>query len=98
MTTIILTAILGWLMQFWGWIAAGAIAVLTLLFSPTLRKYTIAAICASILLVSAYVYGYNSNDTVEIHTHSCADFRKVLVTGPATDKTIAIFQRKGLCE
>lgn len=97
-TSIVLAWITGFFVQFWGWIAAGCVAILTLLFSPTLRKYTIGVIAASILLIMAFVYGYNSNDTVTTVTHSCSDFRKVLVTGPATDKVIGIFIRKGLCE
>lgn len=98
---VITAAIWGWLtttlMQFWGWIAAGCIAILGLLFSPNLRKYTIGAIAVTILLVIVYVYGYNSNHNVELVQHTCDEFRKWLVSGPATDKAIAIFKRHDLC-
>lgn len=97
-TSVILAWITTTLMQFWGWIAAACVAILAFLFSPTLRKYTIGIIAAFILLVMAFLYGYNSNHTVETITHSCQEFRDRLVTGPATDKAIAIFKRNGLCE
>lgn len=102
LTSIVVTAVWGWLIatltQFWAWIAAGCIAILTLLFSPTLRKYTIGVIAASILLTMAYLYGYNSNHKVEIQQHQCSEFSKLL-RGPSDEiaKIIGVFERKGLC-
>jgi hypothetical protein len=83
--------------QFWGWIVGGAVGILAFLFSPILRKYTIGAIAILIVGVAVYWYGYNSNHTVQVVTHTCDEFRRWLVTGPATDKAIAIFKRHGLC-
>lgn len=94
-TSIILAWITGFFVQFWGWIAAGCVAILTLLFSPTLRKYTIGAIAASILLVMAYIYGYNSNDTVEVITHDCSEFAKLMLG--EVSKVVSAFKRNGLC-
>lgn len=96
MTTIILTTIYGWLLHFWGWIAAACVAILTLLFSPTLRKYTIGVIAASILLIMTYLYGYNSNHNVEIQQHKCSEYAQ-LMAGEVT-KVVNIFKRHGLCE
>ena len=87
--------IISTLMQFWGWIAAGCIAVLAFLFSPQLRKYTIGVVAAGILLVMAFIYGYNSNDTVRVITHDCSDFAK-LMAGEVT-KVVNTFKRNGLC-
>lgn len=71
---------------------------MSVLFSPTLRKYTIGALAVLAVLGAAYIYGYNSNHTVETRVPSCDAFRKVLVQGPATDKAIRIFIKNGLCE
>lgn len=89
--------LLAWLSQFWGWIVAGAGAVLAYLFSPTLRKYTIAIIALVLLFATFFVLGYNFNHSVKMVTHSCSEFRQYLVSGPATDKAISIFKRHGLC-
>ena len=83
---------------FWMWLVGGSIALLGLLFSPTLRKYTLGAIAVGILLTATFIWGYNSNHNVEIKTHQCSEFRKHLVTGPATDKAIRIFTKAKLCE
>lgn len=102
-SSVIIAAITGFLWTtlsaFWGWIIAGGLAILGFLFSPTLRKYTIAVITVAAVLGSAYVYGYSKGATAprDPVPPACSEFRKVLVTGPATDKAIAIFQRKGLC-
>lgn len=95
----IMTFVWTTLSAFWGWIIAGGLALLGFLFSPTLRKYTIAAITILAVLGSAYVYGYTKGSTAprDPVPPACSEFRKVLVTGPATDKAIALFERKGLC-
>lgn len=95
--TIVLGFISDWFFKFWGWIAGGAVALLGLMFSPRLRKYTIAGLAIVAVLVATYIGGYVSNHNVEITTHTCEEFRKWLVSGPATDKAIAIFKRHGLC-
>ena len=103
MSAIIAAAVWGWitttLMQIWGWIVAGGIAILAMLFSPSIRKYTIAALVAIILLATAYIVGYSSNHNVELVQHACTEFSKLL-KGPATeiDKIVSVFRRKGLCE
>lgn len=86
-----------WTIQFWMWIAGGALAVLAYLFSPALRKYTLAIIALAILLAIAWILGYNSNTTVHTVTHTCDEFRQWLTKGAATDKALAIFKRHGLC-
>lgn len=86
------------LMGFWPWIMGASAAVLAFLFSPTLRKYTVAAIAVALLLGITFIGGYNSNHTVKVVTHSCDEFRKHIVVGPVTDKAIKIFKRNGLCE
>jgi hypothetical protein len=93
------TMLWGFLLQFWAWIVGAGLAVLGLLFSPTLRKYTIGAIAVVAVLASMFVYGYQKgfNAPHPVTPPACEDFRKVLVKGPATDKAIAIFERKGLC-
>lgn len=99
----ILSIILGYvtsiLTAFWGWIVAGGLGLLAFMFSPTLRKYTIAALTVAAIIGSMYFYGYNKGYNAEhpVTPPACSEFRKVLVTGPATDKTIRIFERKGLC-
>lgn len=93
-----MTALWGFLSSFGLWILGGALALLSILFSPTLRKYTLGVLAVCVLLGAVYIFGYNSNQNVEIKTHSCDDFRKVLVSGPATDKAIRIFIKHGLCE
>ena len=99
--TAILTAVwhflLTSLIAFWPWVVGVASAILAFLFSPTLRKYTLAVIAIVAILVVTFIGGYRSNHTVQTVTHSCSEFRKVLVTGPATDKAIRIFQKHGLC-
>ena len=96
-TAMVWTFIVDILTKFWMWIAGAAIAVLVFLFSPTIRKYTIGIIAVLALGAIVWLWGYNSNHTVEVITHSCDEFRKWLVTGTATDKAIAIFQRHDLC-
>jgi hypothetical protein len=95
--TAVFAFIVNFLTQFWMWFAGAAVAILAFLFSPTLRKYTIGIIAALILLGLAAIWGYNLNHPVEVVTHTCEEFRKWLVKGPATDKAIDIFQRHGLC-
>lgn len=91
------SAIVDALLKLWMWIVGAAVVVLGLLFSPSIRKYTLGAIAILAILVAVWLWGYNSNHTVEVVTHTCDEFRKWLVSGPATDKAIAIFQRHGLC-
>lgn len=97
-TTVILAAVWAWIQTFWLWLVGGSVAILGLLFSPTLRKYTLGAIAVGVILTATYVWGYNSNHNVTIKTHQCEEFRKHLVTGPATDKAIRIFKNAKLCE
>ena len=94
----ILSILWGWIQTFWIWLAGGSLAILGLLFSPTLRKYTLGAIAVALLVTITFMWGYNSNHTVHIETHKCTEFRKHLVTGPATDKAIRIFKNAKLCE
>lgn len=91
-------AIWAWVQTFWMWLVGGAVATLGLLFSPTLRKYTLGAIAVGIILSTTFVWGYSSNHNVEIKTHQCSEFRKHLVTGSATDKALRIFRNAKLCE
>lgn len=95
----ILTFLWSTITAFWGWIVAGGVALLGVMFSPTLRKYTIAAITVIAILISAYAYGYTKGFKADhpITPPACVEFRKHLVEGPATDKAITIFKRNGLC-
>ncbi len=93
----ILSLVLGWLSQFWMWIVGVAVAILGFMFSPAIRKYTLAAIAVVAIVAVVYFWGFNSNHTVQTVTHTCDEFRKWLVSGPATDKAIGIFKRHGLC-
>lgn len=80
--SIILAGILLWLkatllpifVQFGVWIAAGAAAVLSFLFSPAIRKYTIAGI--AVLAILGVVW-YNGFETGKGHGSSdiCKDPR-----------------------
>ena len=94
----IVSVIVGFIQTFWMWLVGASIAVLAFLFSPTIRKYTIGVIAVGIILVSTFLWGYNSNHNVEVRAYKCSEFTKHLVTGPATDKAIRIFQRNKLCE
>jgi hypothetical protein len=83
--------------QFWMWIVGSSVALLAFLFSPTLRKYTVGLIAIVLLATAVWIWGYNSNHNVEVLTHTCDEFRRWLVSGPATDKALAIFKRHDLC-
>lgn len=102
MTSIILATVWAWaqstLLAFWPWLVGGASAVLAFMFSPSIRKYTLGVIAVAIILAATYLYGYNSNHSITTVTHSCSEFQKVLVSGSATNKAIAVFKRHGLCE
>lgn len=87
--------ILGILAAFWPWLLGGASAVLAFLFSPTIRKYTMAALAIGLVLIITFVGGYNSNHTVQKQLPTCTDFKKYATI---SDKTLASFQRHGLCE
>jgi hypothetical protein len=100
--TAIWTALVGFLIQFWGWFVGAGLAVLGLLFSPTLRKYTIAVLAAAAVFGGTYFYaydkGYHAPHPIVITLPSCSAFAKHLVKGPATDKAIQIFYRNHLCQ
>lgn len=51
-----------------------------------------------VAFIAGGIYGYFSNHNVQTINHKCDDFRKHLVTGPATDKALNIFKRNGLCD
>jgi len=90
------------LLQFWMWIFAAGLAILGFLFSPTIRKYTISFLIIVAMIGSASVYSYNKgydapHAVLPPQPAACSDFRKYLVTGPATDKAIAIFKQHDLC-
>jgi hypothetical protein len=87
----------GLLYQFWMWIVGGSVGLLAFLFSPTIRKYSLGILAVLIIGAFIWFWGYNSNHSVEIVTHTCDEFRKWLVSGPATDKALAIFKRHDLC-
>lgn len=97
--TAILTVVWNWIVgvvvAFWPWLVAGASAILAFLFSPSIRKYTIAIIAVAAILASVFVWGYNSNHTVT--TLPCTEYSKPLTTGVATDKIIKYYKRNGLC-
>jgi hypothetical protein len=99
LTAQIVPAIIAFLTAFWGWILAGGLALLGFMFSPALRKYTIALLAVAAILASTYYYafkaGYESPHPVT--PPACTEFAKHLVTGPATDKAIGIFKRYHLC-
>jgi hypothetical protein len=94
----IMTFVSGILAQFWGWIVGGAVALLGFMFSPTIRKYSLALIAVIVICLAIYLWGYNSNHNVQTVTHTCDEFRKWLVSSNATDKATAIFKRHGLCQ
>lgn len=85
------------ILQFWIWLVGAGVALLGFMFSSTIRKYSIGLIIVSLLIAAVFIWGYNSNQIVTTITHSCDEFRKVLVQGPATDKAIRIFIKHGLC-
>lgn len=70
------------LVQFGAWIAAGAVAVLGFLFSPAVRKYTIAGIAIAVILGFTWVHGF---ETGKGHGSSdiCKDpaFTQLVLTG-----------------
>lgn len=97
-TNIILSEVMKFLSAFWIWLVGAAVAVVGLLWSPNIRKYTITAVALITATLGVFYWGYSSNHKVEVVTRQCSEFQKHLVTGPATDKALTIFKRNGLCK
>ncbi len=81
-------------LAFWPWIVGIATAVLAFLFSPTIRKYTVAALAIGILLGLSALWGYNLPHKTQVVTHQCTEFTKHL---KIDTKGVNTMKRYGLC-
>lgn len=79
------------IVAFAGWIAAAAAAILAFLFSPAIRKYTIAVLCFLFLMGFAWVNGYITGKSGGVQNDICLNpnFHQITLTGKNSSSTIA---------
>jgi hypothetical protein len=72
------------LVQFGAWIAVGAAGILGFLFSPAVRKYTIAGIAVLVILAVVWINGYDHGH--ESGNNICKEpgFTQLRLTGKFT--------------
>lgn len=88
----VLAIVLPILVAFGNWIALGAAVVFGFLFSPSVRKWTIGAICLILFLAVVWLNGYLVGKSHSVTaTDICADpgFHQIVLKGKNDKSTIA---------